>query len=502
MKCFLSLACLTALAAANQVFDDIIVSTSELTPAVNAAAPTSNSNAIAHIDDKLPPTAGEIVAESPFLDRRAAKKLNAVPVPVCNAGYTKLIEKAQKKQAKLFCQRYKPRKGVKKSPIKGFPSAQALSKACQCYVKRLNAIASNSKAAATGKKTTTKKTPKTTSRTTAKTTTKKDASSSKSVSDVSTTPTTSAPIKSTSAQPPSSSSAMSSSSTLSPPDASPSAQPSSTQATTTSIQATGTPAVFAVAPYPSNLGSAYNFTGTQQFTSAHFSVWNTTEEIATGTLKYLEGAYDCFVVRLGHRNPGVPFFNDAKLGPFYKVNEFISDVMPVSFASGVTTGDSRTGLGFSFLLPDSAQTSGITVHEFGHVLTFSQQHWWNQSRSQGWAEPIAQYVNEAYVRHPMCAASRASVGEEDGGSLFTPEVTIAMSHMTLVDASQRGNSYQAWPFLMYLSNNPDAISGLGNGTLLRMFEALPVGSNLTPFHVIQRVVGSAATTQSLVGRYW
>lgn len=295
---------------------------------------------------------------------------------------------------------------------------------------------------------------------------------------------------------------MSSSSTLSPPDASPSAQPSSTQATTTSIQATGTPAVFAVAPYPSNLGSAYNFTGTRQFTSAHFSVWNTTEEIATGTLKYLEGAYDCFVVRLGHRNPGVPFFNDAKLGPFYKVNEFISDVMPVSFASGVTTGDSRTGLGFSFLLPDSAQTSGITVHEFGHVLTFSQQHWWNQSRSQGWAEPIAQYVNEAYVRHPMCAASRASVGEEDGGSLFTPEVTIAMSHMTLVDASQRGNSYQAWPFLMYLSNNPDAISGLGNGTLLRMFEALPVGSNLTPFHVIQRVVGSAATTQSLVGRYW
>jgi hypothetical protein len=71
----------------------------------------------------------------------------------------------------------------------------------------------------------------------------------------------------------------------------------------------------------------------------------------------------------------------------------------------------------------------------------------------------------------------------------------------IVDGSSgSGNYYQAWPFLTYLTNNPDGYSGLGPTALRDMFREHD-GNNETPLHVLERVA-SPVEVQTIVGRYW
>ena len=71
----------------------------------------------------------------------------------------------------------------------------------------------------------------------------------------------------------------------------------------------------------------------------------------------------------------------------------------------------------------------------------------------------------------------------------------------MVDGSQgSGNYYQAWPFLTYLTNNPDGYAGLGATALRDMFRK-HMRNNETPFHVLERVA-TGTKVQQIVGRYW
>lgn len=58
-----------------------------------------------------------------------------------------------------------------------------------------------------------------------------------------------------------------------------------------------------------------------------------------------------------------------------------------------------------------------------------------------------------------------------------------------------------WPFLTYLTNNPDNFAGLGKDALHQMMVQYEANSNETPLHVLQRVAGNA-TAGDIVGRYW
>jgi hypothetical protein len=62
------------------------------------------------------------------------------------------------------------------------------------------------------------------------------------------------------------------------------------------------------------------------------------------------------------------------------------------------------------------------------------------------------------------------------------------------------NYYQNWPFLTYLTNNPDNYSGLGRMVLPEMFRN-HLGNNETPLHVLERLA-SPVTVQTILGRYW
>jgi hypothetical protein len=63
-----------------------------------------------------------------------------------------------------------------------------------------------------------------------------------------------------------------------------------------------------------------------------------------------------------------------------------------------------------------------------------------------------------------------------------------------------GNHYEAWPFLAYLTYNPDNYPGLGPMVLPNMFRNHK-GNNETPLHVLERL-SAPVTVQTIVGRYW
>ncbi|KAF2218618.1 hypothetical protein BDZ85DRAFT_299412 [Elsinoe ampelina] len=269
-----------------------------------------------------------------------------------------------------------------------------------------------------------------------------------------------------------------------------------------SARVRGTPAVFAAAPYPSSfLLPDYDFRNSSQFSSDHFLIWNSTEEDTKAGLNILEATYNCYVHVHGWRNPGVSIYDDPEYGPFYKTNVFVTPNQPSPGASGVATGDWKTGLGLFFMLPEVVPYAGTSVHEYGHVMTYAQYQFWNQSRAMGWSETIAQYVRFTFEQSEMCAESRAAYNYTAGLYLWYPPFQTSLSYMTLIDASPQGNEYQAWPWLIYLSENPDSYKKLGWNIVLDLFQKYKVNSNETPFHTLNRIA-APLTSQGLVARYW
>jgi len=104
---------------------------------------------------------------------------------------------------------------------------------------------------------------------------------------------------------------------------------------------------------------------------------------------------------------------------------------------------------------------------------------------------------------PLCAASRAKFSRPEGRTIMDLPKVLGSSHQVLVDASRgSGNYYQSWPFITFLTNNLDAYPGLGKDALRDMIRKYKRGSNETPLHALQTVLGGSVKVQDVVGRYW
>jgi hypothetical protein len=80
---------------------------------------------------------------------------------------------------------------------------------------------------------------------------------------------------------------------------------------------------------------------------------------------------------------------------------------------------------------------------------------------------------------------------------------IGDSYQVLVDGmGSTANYYQSWPFLSYITNNPDGYGGLGKTALLDMVRKYRIGSNDTPLHALANLLPGGVTVQRVVGRYW
>ncbi|KAF1928770.1 uncharacterized protein M421DRAFT_37168, partial [Didymella exigua CBS 183.55] len=247
--------------------------------------------------------------------------------------------------------------------------------------------------------------------------------------------------------------------------------------------------------------------------SAHFRVLGaSTSTKANKSLQHLEAAHACFVETLGWRTSGLSFNTGGigkEVGPWYKLNVYSKQSSDMPGAAGVQGTDMAAGLAYLDIVDEYLDVPAVVVHEYGHSMHLSEKNWISQVNTGAWWEPIANFIADTYVSTPVCNAARAAHGLDgtEGDSMIALQKVIGDSHQVLVDGTPGGsaNYYESWPFLAYLTNNPDGYEGLGNDTLLRMIREYKLESNETPLHTLQRLLTEApgnVTVQRAVGRYW
>jgi hypothetical protein len=230
----------------------------------------------------------------------------------------------------------------------------------------------------------------------------------------------------------------------------------------------GTPVVDALAPPATYTANANIGPGGSTYKdSAHFRVYGNNGSPADQALAMLEGAFDCFVTRLGWRSTGLSYNQGSDNGPWYKTN--IYSVASLPGAAGVMHSDYATGMAWLEVQQSYVANPGVVVHEYGHGVHYHQRTWVDQGRTGAWWETFANWFADTYKTSDLCAASRSQYGQPTGNTEIELQKVISDSFQVLVDGSvDTGNYYQAWPFFTYLTSNPDGISGLGQDTLRQL----------------------------------
>ncbi len=248
-------------------------------------------------------------------------------------------------------------------------------------------------------------------------------------------------------------------------------------------------------PQPSVGGGGSQFTD-----SAHFRIYGGGSQGDIDTaLNHLEAAYSCFVETLCWRSSGLSIHDSSDSGPYSKMNLY--GVGSLGGAAGQMFSDAGAGASYLRVVNSYLPAPRVTVHEYGHSLTYYEIGWIEQTATGAWWETVANFVADTYVASPICAADRDRHGVAEAPSLIELGKVIGDSHQVIVDGSAgSGNYYQAWPFLTYLTTNPDGYEGLGLTALRDMFRNHQ-GNNETPLHVLERLV-APVSVQTIVGRYW
>jgi hypothetical protein len=252
------------------------------------------------------------------------------------------------------------------------------------------------------------------------------------------------------------------------------------------------PAEFQPAPSVGGGGSQYT-------DSAHFRIYGASGASVTTALNHLEASYSCFVETLCWRSSGLSINDTSDRGPYSKMN--IYAVSSLGGAAGQMFSDARAGHSYLRVVTGSLPQPRVTVHEYGHSLTYYEKGWIDQTRTGAWWETVANFVADTYMTSPLCEDARRRFGVSAGSSIIDLNKVIGSAHQVIVDGtSGSGNYYQAWPFLTYLTNNPDGYTGLGATALRDMFRR-HARNNETPLHVLERIA-APVTVQTIVGRYW
>jgi len=210
------------------------------------------------------------------------------------------------------------------------------------------------------------------------------------------------------------------------------------------------------------------------------------------TLNFLEAANQCFVEEWCWRSPGLSITESS--GTPYKLNVC---TMSLSGAAGVMQYDAGRGLPYLQVMPASIGSAEVVVHELGHALTLAEEGWVDQGRTGLWWESVANFVSDTFQTSPFCAKARTDHQIATGRTIIDLNATISNSFNIIVVS---GNQYEAWPFLAYLTYNPDNYPGLGRMALPAMFRTHK-RNNETRLHVLERMT-TPTTVQTIVGRYW
>ncbi|MET0287532.1 MAG: DUF6055 domain-containing protein [Polyangiales bacterium] len=233
--------------------------------------------------------------------------------------------------------------------------------------------------------------------------------------------------------------------------------------------------------------------------SPHFRIYGGSDAQSKAAIDMLEAAYSCFVETLCWRSSGLSYNATNDDGPYTKVNIYV--VGSLTGAAGVMSSDARAGMSFLRVVSNYLSDPNVTVHEYGHALTYHERGWVDQTRTGAWWETVANWVADTYMTSALCAPAREARGLPEGKTIIDLNKVIGSSFQVLVDGSSgSGNYYQAWPFLTFLTTNLDRYPGLGPTGLRDLFRK-HMRNNETPLHVLARVA-APTTVQEIVGRYW
>lgn len=231
-----------------------------------------------------------------------------------------------------------------------------------------------------------------------------------------------------------------------------------------------------------NYGSGYNY-----YESEHFQfIWGNsgdsskvTADFLAGNAKNLEACWDVYMTDLEMEPPSQSVNIDLRDGNHYKTNIYISgtglsgmtdDWAYMSYDSG--------GFAYMFCCVDSMQyepPSWVLPHEFGHVVTAHQLGWNSNKYSYAWWEAMGNWYREQYLY------SDYSTDETGHGTDF---FETYLKNLSLTFPCGR-DYYAAWPFLQYLTENPDDLAGYGSSFVKTMLQEGQVDEY--PFDMVERL---------------
>lgn len=232
-------------------------------------------------------------------------------------------------------------------------------------------------------------------------------------------------------------------------------------------------------------------------TSEHFQIiWGNSDATGTinrefieGNLENLENIRSFYINELGMDDTGQSV-SKPNLGDNYKTNVYISGTGLTKFENDwAYMSIDSDGFGYMFLDPGAMRVSPpswVVPHEYAHVITYHQKG----TVYGEWYESVANWYRDQYLGSSYYRNGNTVYGPTS--DFFAPIVINSNYYFPHLK-----NYYDAWPMLLYMTENPDHMSGLGKELMLKIVKNGQVDD--TMFDTIERLSGTSI--KDILGGY-
>lgn len=213
-----------------------------------------------------------------------------------------------------------------------------------------------------------------------------------------------------------------------------------------------------------NYSSGYNY-----YESEHFQfIWGNSGDASSVTQDFiqtnaanLEECWDIFMNDLGMEAPSQSVNLSLRDGNHYKTNLYISG----TGLSGMTDdwaymSYDNQGYAYLFCCVGAMQAnppSWVLPHEFGHAVTAHQLGWNSNKFSNAWWESMGNWFREQWL---YAVSEKYGFTNDQYQGYGTDFFETYLKNMCFTSPLGR-DYYAAWPFLQYLTENPDHLDGYG-----------------------------------------
>ena len=208
-----------------------------------------------------------------------------------------------------------------------------------------------------------------------------------------------------------------------------------------------------------------------------------------GNAANLEKCYDIYVDELGMNPPSESVEAYLRDGKKYKTNIYISGTGLADFPDDwAYMGYDSGGYAFMFCCVGAMEynpPSWVLPHEFAHVMT-AHQYGWNRNKYSGaWWEATANWFREEWL---YATGNKVGYG--------TDFFETYLKNLNLTFPCGR-DYYASWPFLIYLTENPDNMPDYGENFVRTMLQQGQTDEY--PLSMVERL--SSADFKETLGNY-